>query len=310
MERALEAHDGAFSIPKPLRAWLGSASLLLGSVLGLFLVAQVASFVSTWQTLPLWAQWVSGIGVGSFSLILFAYILRLFGFIGKLNANQQIRVQAIQAMQERRLLQQLSAERASEASKQLRAYLKSHPAKSDASPPVGISPEQWSSLATARIRLLESSRGNTPTQWIDDFHKHFQSTLDKAASARVEAYARRAGISTAASPNPLVDQMICVYICTAMLGDLMKLYHLRPVFGQSAVLLSQTIAHTYLAGLMEGASEGAADTFGDSLANLWEPAGGTLAKGIGARTAEGGLNWYLVRRLGKTAIKLLQPVRA
>ncbi len=339
---AEEGSPGTFRWPKPLLRWASSACLLLACVLGLVSVAQLASFYQVWETIPQPWNWVMGGLVVALAAIIAGYLLRFFGFALRLRGNHQVSLKAIQALQERRELQSLAAEQASEAVQRLRTYLTDYPADLGTQAPgsasrgrrigrggrasrsgghragtfgvsgsgsTGLPPEREAVLVRARASLLERSRGNAPAQWIAEYVSVFQKPLDALAAQRVDSYARRAGLATAASPNPLLDQMIIAYTCTAMLGDLLKLYHLRPSFGQSAILLGQCVAQTFLAGVAGEGAEEAADQLGQGLAE-WIPAAGSgIAKGLGARTAEGGLNWFLVRRLGRAAIRILQPVR-
>lgn len=307
---AAEEASSAFRIPASVLRFARSASLLGGALLGIILVAQVYQFYGAWVQMELPWRWLSG---GLFAIlggILTGYILRMFWFVARLRGNRQVSVKALKALQERRELQTMAAERASDAVRQLRHYLTDYPAQKPGQTVLpGVSAAQEASLIRARASLLERSRGNAPSQWIGEFRTSFQEHIDQIADRRVNSYAKRAGLASAASPNALLDQAIVLYTCTAMLGDLMKLYQLRPGFGQSAVLLGQCIAQTYLAGLAgEGAEEGAS-SLGQALED-WIPAAGSgIAKGVGARTAEGGLNWFLVRRLGRAAIRILQPVR-
>lgn len=307
---AAEEAGSSFRLPEPVMRFFRSACLLLGSLLGLVLVAQISDFYDTWRAMELPWRWIAGALFALLGGIIAGYTLRLFWFVGRLRGNRQVSVKALKALQERRELQTLAAERASGAVQQLRRYLTDFPAQKPGETTLpGVHASVEATLIHGRARLLERSRGNAPAQWIDEFARDFQKPIDQVAAKRVESYARRAGLASAASPNALLDQAIVLYTCTAMLGDLMKLYHLRPTFGQSAILLGQCIAQTYLAGMIGEAAEDGAESFSQALGD-WLPAtGGGLAKGVGAKTAEGGLNWFLVRRLGRAAIKILQPVR-
>jgi uncharacterized membrane protein YcjF (UPF0283 family) len=278
-------------------------------LLGLVLVAQTAAFYQTWQGLPLWGQWVTGLLFALCAVVVLYFMARLCWNFASLRRNRQVRLGTLQALQQRKQLQALAEQASQAAVKELRHYLSQYPEEAKVARQLGLSAAQYNGIKQGRRRVLETADTLPAGQWLSDFRQQFCVPLDKLAQQRVEAYARRAAIATAASPNPLMDQVIVVYVATAMMGDLLKLYQLRPSYGQSAVLLSQAIAQAYLAGVAEQATESGVDHLGDTLAQWWEPAGGTLMKGLSARTAEGGLHWLLVRRLGKAAIRLLQPIR-
>lgn len=308
--RAGEQGPAGWAWPRALTRLLRSVVLLGSCLLGLFLLTQAATFYGHWKAMEPLGQWFIGGLFVLFSLVLTWYLGRLLLFVGKLRKNQQVPLKALDALRERRHLQALAREQASEALGRLRQYLKDYPHTEQNAPGIPLKAAQRAGLHRARARLLEYSRGNAPAQWIADFHAAFQTPLDEVAAERIEAFARRAGLATAASPNPLLDQAIVLYCSTAMLSELLKIYHVRPGFGQAGLLLAQAISHTYLAGILENATEAGADSLAQSLGDVASPLGADLAKAIGAKTAEGGLNYLMVRRLGRAAMRLLQPVRA
>ena len=117
----------------------------------------------------------------------------------------------------------------------------------------------------AKKRLLDSSRPRTHGEGLEDFQEEFQGVLDHVAGRRIKQYALRVGAGTAASPIAMVDRMIVLYGCTAMVKDLFAVYHLRPALGQTVVILSRAVVQTYLSGMIEEAAETAVDAGADFL---------------------------------------------
>ena len=106
----------------------------------------------------------------------------------------------------------------------------------------------------------------------------------------------------------MVDQMIVLYGSTAMIKELFCIYHLRPAAGQTLVLLTKSLTHTYLSGMAEAATESVADWIAETLPDAGTALVGGGLKFVGAKSAEGLLNANLIRRLGNSSISMLQPI--
>lgn len=315
--REVERAMSGFRLPAPLKAALGSILLAAAALLGLLIVTQSVSFANELLSLPPAARYTAAGAMLVLVLILLYFIGRMLGLYVRLKRNRQINLRAVRVVAERRQMQAAAEQRKGEARKMLRDYLRTHPlGKKDNAVwlAMGFTPEEMESLTTVRQRLLDESAGISTDQWLDEFESHFQSVLDRRAAGRVQAMAVRAGVGTATAPNAMIDQIIVTYTLTALVGDLMRIYNLRPAFGQTAVLLSQGIIQIYVSGQLETATEAAADSLHEALAE-WAGLSGAAVlgsaalKAVGARTAEGGLNWLLVRRLGRQTVRMLQPIR-
>lgn len=309
----LEAAASSFEIPAGIRSFAGKALLLVGCLMGLFLVTQIAHGVADIAKLPTSMQWVLGMALAAVGSVVLYFTGRILWMYVRLQHHKQINIKALSIIAERRHMQAIAEEKSSQARKAFVTYLRDYPLTKwgpEKCKAMGIEAGDFEQLRATRLRLLDGAYGHTSRQWLEDFGTNFQAILDKAAESRVGAYAMKAGLATSTSPNALLDQMIIIYSCTGMVHDLMKLYNLRPAVGQTGAILVQAILHAYLSGVLDSVTETATNSLGDTLGHM---AGMTatlpVAKFVSARLAEGTLNGLLVRRLGRQTIRLLQPVR-
>ena len=135
--------------------------------------------------------------------------------------------------------------------------------------------------------------------------------------------------ATAASRFAVLDQIIVLSACLALLKELLSLYGLRPSALQTGVLLARAVVTTYLSGVVHDVSEdvadaaagaaGTADGLADDgvLKDLVGKLGASAGEAVGAgvlaplagRAAEAAVNGLLVSRLGTSAVRLVQPIR-
>ncbi|MBN2686294.1 MAG: DUF697 domain-containing protein [Pontiellaceae bacterium] len=310
----LEQDDG-WKLPATIRRFCSMALIVLAAVLGLFLVTETLQFTATVQSLPSWGRWLALSGLILFGGLLALVLLNILWSLARLHRSPRIHLRSMKALAERRQMQVIAAEKQSEARKLLEKYLREYPtARKDRKRmlALGMTDQEWNGLLTAKDRLLEASRPLTPGEWLDDFQREFQELLDDVARRRVKQYAFRIGAGTATSSIAIVDQMIVLYGCTAVVKDLFAVYHLRPAFGQTVVILARGVVQTYLSGMIEEAAENAVDFTADSLKDVLGEGTGfltsTVGRAISAKAAEAALNGYLLQRLGKRAIAQLQPV--
>ena len=212
-------------------------------------------------------------------------------------------------------MQDLATEYAERAQGDLRSYLEKYPLDDDARgrlSVLGLTERECDDLAEAKRFLLADDEPMPPDEWLEAFRRRFQSILDRVAENRTKGYAIKVGLGTALSPLAAIDKAVVLYACMALIKELAFLYGLRPAFGQSVAILARSILQTLLGGLLQDASEAAADT-------LWSEVSehlGDMAMRIpasipqvGAKATEGAVNGFLISRLGKQTISLLQPVR-
>lgn len=303
--------DRGWPIPKSLRVAATWTLVLVAAMLGLVLVSQATQVAADIALLPLYARWLAIGGAVLFGGVLAFVFARICLLILQLNRSPRVNVRALSILHERKEMQHLAATHQAEAKKILSKYLETYPLDRSGARSLraaGIIEEEIEALQRLRDRLLDPNRPLGAGEWLSEFTTGFQATLDTAATRRVSQYAKRVGAGTAMSPVAMVDQMIVLYGCSAMVKDLMRMYHLRPALGQTAVIISRGIIHAYLSGMVEDATEaaadGVADWFGDSIGAL----GGTIGRAASAKAAEAGLNGLLLWRLGMKARRLMAPV--
>lgn len=311
----LERGSG-WELPRPVRHFCSAVLVLMAALLGLFLVTQFVQFAAAIQSLPPWGRWLATGSLLLFGGLLVFWLLKIGWALLRLRRSPRLCVKALRVLGDRKRMQRVAAERQADARELLETYLQSYPLVGKDRRPMralGLSERECDGLLAARDRLLDSSRPLAPGDWLDEFQQEFQGRLDEWARRRIRQYAFRVGAGTAASPVALIDQMIVLYACTALVKDLFTIYHLRPAWGQAVLILARSVVQTYLSGVVEEAAELAVDSGSDALANwLGEGADalpGVIGRAAGAKTAEGVLNGWLLVRLGRRCAKSLQPVR-
>ncbi|MDA3799401.1 MAG: DUF697 domain-containing protein [Kiritimatiellae bacterium] len=311
----LEEAQG-WKLPAGLRRFGSVFMLVAAALMGVFLITETVQFFANLHTLPLWAQYLTTICFGLFGLILVFVVLGLFWNIVKLQSSPRVNLKAIKVLADRQQMQCFAAEKSGEAKVILEKYLHKYPVTEKARRKMlsaGMKEKDWDALTAGRERLLDSAIPLADVQWIDEFQRCFQNILDDAARRRVRQYASRIGVGTAISPIAMLDRMIVLYGCSAMVKDLFVYYNLRPALGQTLVVLSRSVVYAYMSGLVEDATESAVDVIADSISEFGGEGVGVLMGSVGsvvsAKGAEATLNGVLLWRLGKRSITLLQPVR-
>lgn len=313
----LEAANASnFQLPAGVRSFMAAAVLLGVCFLSLLLITQMLDAAANLKSLPTGARWAVGSVVTLIGGVVAYYLGRMGMLFFRLKTQQQLNIRALNILAERRQMQALAEEKSRDARRLFTSYLRDYPV--DREPlekfaALGLDAESVIKLRAARERLLNVEYAETSKQWLDEYRDSFQSVLDEAAKARVWNYALKAGVATSTSPYPLLDQAIVLYTCTSMIGDLMKLYNIRPALGQTGVILGQAILHAYLVGVFDDAANTAANTMSETLKGMAhtgpEMVGLRAAKFVSAKLAEGTINGMLVRRLGRQTVRMLQPMR-
>ena len=132
-----------------------------------------------------------------------------------------------------------------------------------------------------------------------------------APELRVKYWARRSGLTTAVSPNGLIDSAASLYFGFAMLTDLCRIYNLRAGRTGTAVLLGRVFFNSYLAGQLnewEKLTEEQLNQLMSAGGPLYELTASRVFSKAGAKVTSGILNYYLLNRLGRFACRLLRPV--
>lgn len=340
--------DG-WKIPKPLQNVVTLTLLVIAAVLGIYTVNQSVTFLQTLSTLPIWAQVTASLCMLTFGVIIGFVLLQIVHALLKLRTSPRINNAAIKKLRERQRLQQIASQHQVEAQAELHTYLKDYslgPKTHREFQEIGMTTKEWENLSQVREELIDPNRPIAASDWIEEFQDHFQATLVTCAKRRIRVYSRRIGLGTAASPIPLIDRMIVLYGTLSMIKELCSLFNLKPAYGQSLTILSQSIIQTYLSGIAQesleatagsamdfhselaaknateaaqsvssSASDAALDTTGASNAvsdiaiDTVGTSAGALIGFVGAKASEGTLNGLLIYRLGNKTIKMLKLVR-
>ena len=306
----------SIKIPDSLRRFFSLLLLLVSSILGVFIINQVVVFANEIRSMPAIWRWPAIICVSAFTIIIVYVITLLLWKFFHLQRNRQVNPEALKALSERRHLQQIATEKKDDALCYLTKYLKEYPVDTrnrNRLIKLGLKDKEWLSLVATVEKLQKEVVDAEADLWLNDFKNGFQKILNSFAKRRIRQYALKVGSGTALSPISIVDQMIVLYGCTGLVKELMLIYNLRPAWGQSWVILSRGIVHTYLSGVIEGAAEGAADAGADAISEFMGGSfnflTGTIGRAVGSKTAEATLNGILIWRMGKSIMVQLQPVR-
>ena len=313
--RRLEEASASYELPAGVRRALIWAGCALISALGLVLISQSAAVVATIGSLSVPLNWIVGALLVVFAGTLSWLILQLALMLVRLQRNPSVDLHAIRTLQERRHMQDLAMKHAARAQSELRGYLEKYPLDDAARGRLfvlGLTESEYDDLAEAKRFLLSDDEPMPPDEWLASFRRRFQSILDRVAENRTKGYAIKVGLGTALSPVAMIDKAVVLYACMALIKELAFLYGLRPAIGQSVAILARSILQAHLGGLLQDASEAAADTLwsevSESLGDMAMRIPASIPQ-VGAKATEGAVNGFLISRLGKQTMSLLQPVR-
>ena len=188
--------------------------------------------------------------------------------------------------------------------------------------------EAYGHLVATRDALLEREDGGD-REWVGQFRDGFQSHLRDAADRCIKGYARRVGYGTAILPTGLLDTLVAVAGAYHMVGDLCRLYGLRPRGWQTTVILGRVGVNALLARSLEDWTDHAADQLvghsaghaaghvgavpaEDVTRQATELFGAGLSRRMAGRmlsgAAQGVANYWLLRRLGRYTLQALAPL--
>ncbi len=304
---------GGLQLPKSIRRAFFWLVLAVTSVLALFVVVETSRFLTGLAEMPRAYAWTALAGVLVFGGILLYIIVKMLALALRLSQSPAIPLTALSVLNEREQWRRLARAHQQEGRETLRGYLNGFdPACADERHTLlalGMTEQEHNSLVQARARLLDVDPPMTAHVWLASYADQFQGVQDAAALRRIKWYAKRVAFGTATSPIPIVDQMIVLYACMKLVGELLQVYHVRPAWGQTITLLARSVVHTYLSGIIEETAEGAMDSLADQFnEELSAAVGSGLMRTVSAKLAEASLNGYMIYRLGKTTIRMLRPV--
>ncbi len=291
----------------------------LGAVLLLFVLAQAAALAERLAAAPPWLRYPGLAAVGLLLVVVVLAAVRLAWLYLRVGHTGQVDVRALADLAERQTMRRLAQGRLAAAGARLRRYLEGYPVEG-ASAARGLMAAGFAGGEIERLRshrrvLLDPDLDPGAETWLRDFEGSFQAVLDAAAQRRVREAARWVGVKTAVTPR-LVDTAIVLHAALRLVGDLCRIYQLRPGAMGTAVVLGRAFVLAYLSSHIQQASEdltrdAAAQGVGQLLEGLPEgvgQVGSRLAGVLAPKMAEGAANGILLWRLGTAAIRLLRPV--
>jgi uncharacterized membrane protein YcjF (UPF0283 family) len=307
----LQQFNHSWELPRGIKKLAGWILFFFAAFLGVFVVNQAVIFMANIDRLTEPYKSVAMGAMVFFSVILAFIVISLLWFALRMKRLKPFDIRPLTTLQQRADMQRFAREKENEARKLFVDYLKSYSLNKKGVRSLlgaGLRSDEIEKLSRVRDKLTDKNSPLPARQWFEQFADGWQRILDKAVDRRIKEYAVKTGLGTAASPIAFVDQMVVMYSCFAMLKDILKIYNLRPAFGQTAVILSRSIINIYLSGMLENAAENSADNMADYISEHFGKIAGTFGKTAGAKAAEGAINGFLIFNLGRRAKKMLQPM--
>jgi uncharacterized membrane protein YcjF (UPF0283 family) len=280
-------------------------------------VNQVAQFLAVVAELSIYAQWIIGVAGGFCVLVMLVIMAKIGVKLYRFARSPRIEMQPLKLLQERSEWQQLAAKKHGEAREKLKTYLREFSFDENDKLEfqlLGMKPEDYAALKSAVQKLLTDDARLGHTEWVNKFQSEVQSHLDHLAAQRVSRYYWRVFGGTALSPNPMVDQIIILTSCVALVHDCLRIYRVKPAPSYSLILISRALVMVYLGGEMQEGMKNAISFVGGELAPVYGgnvlngvPVIGNAAAPVVAAIGEGGLNALFISKLGKGVIAQLQP---
>ncbi|MDR2392444.1 MAG: YcjF family protein [Planctomycetota bacterium] len=294
-------------LPSWFRVGYFAAGLAAFSLFGLFALGQIANTLAFARTLPVWAAWLLLAPLGFCALLLAAAAIAAGVAWFQLRAVRQVSLAALDALRQREDSRREGILSLQAARTCLERYLEDYPLSGPGAERLltaGFVPDALEELAGERDYLL--ARACDSLSWLNDFRDHFQDRMDCMATARIRAWSFKTAVSVIASPLSLLDSVLALYAAFRMLRELALIYNLRCDGAALPFLLGRVLFAAFLAGAAGEAAEAMGESLQEELSSL---AGLGLAGRIAPKIGEGTINYLFISRLGRAAMKLLQPVR-
>ncbi len=309
--------DGASRLPEAensnLRSMLLSPTAALGilallSMILLFVYYHVLGIISDLAAAPAGLRYIGYAGLAALLAVIVAFALRLVYLWARLRKTPSVRHVSRKELSERRSMRE-AAKKEQRASKEaLYGYLEKYPkdpAHDKLLKRLGMGEGEIQKLYKERKRLLNEKDDVGPEVWVRNFQRRFATCLEVVAYQAVKRRASLVGLKTAAVPNSILDMLIATHGAFAITGDVCRLYNLRTGAVGTGIIMAQAFANVYLAGRLEDFTDGALDVIIDEQASLVAQ---VLGK-VSTKVAEGAANGILLYRLGKSVIRLVQPIQ-
>ncbi|MDR1519303.1 MAG: DUF697 domain-containing protein [Planctomycetota bacterium] len=303
---------------EPRRSWLRwdvFAVPLILSLFGLLVFSQALNALAVASALPAWAGYLLLIPMGLCCLVILFVCAGVVAAWFKLRAVRQVDLEALDDLRRRAESRRDSIAGFKAARTEVENYLKNYSLAEDGVQRLreaGLAGDAAETLARERERLLGKVADSR--SWLADFQDGFQAALDGNARSRIRHWSMLAAGCAVASPIPLLDAALILAVALKMIGDLCRIYNVRGGRSVGLVLLNRAILAAFIAGAAQDAANALAGAAGDEFAGLFgETAladlGAAVGRAVAPKLGEGAANALFINRLGKTAMRLLQPVR-
>ncbi|MDO4575672.1 MAG: DUF697 domain-containing protein [Planctomycetia bacterium] len=293
--------------------------LLLGGLLAFYMYVQAIALWESVQALPAVLRYPS-LGIFAVLLLVVAIAaLRLAWMYFSMRANRQVQ---IQTLQERESLQKTSGKKgANELSNthfaSLFTLVRCYPLDTP-SPHLSTSenadPQEWQTFHDRMTKLrkapdiADSEALPNRREWVQEFQKA-QKFLDDHAQMRLEKLSRIVALKTALSPYPLWDMLIVLFWSFQYLTELCRIYNLRVDFYGTARLLLELWITAFCSAKIDSAEEYTQAAAEQAVSGLISNnVAKTIFGSASAKAVSGLANYYLFRRLGRQAIRRIQPL--
>lgn len=302
------------------------AFLSLAALLALFVFSQTVQILEAVAVQPAPLQWLGFAGLTGILTVIAILSIRLIVLFWRLRVNQQVSAAQLRELSHRAELRAFAQRDKASAKKHLEDYLRDYPLELLRIPitpgAFRLGPETIAKLREARDYLLDQEQFSDYDRWLDDFRTRFQDSLQEPADKIVQDWMRLAGVKTAVSSFAVIDAIVVLYCSYGMIGDLCGLYNLRMSRPGTLRLMSLVLLSAYASGQIEEhadelaqlakeADPGFMEMIGVKFHEVFEgiPFAGPAIKATGKRFADGLANALLMRKLGRTTIALLRPIK-
>ena len=312
------SNDSLFTliIPRWVQKFLWYSLFLVAAIAVFKISVDMASFLENLRHLSLWKQIVLFIPVILFFIAIVIVTIKISILFYSFRKTPEIKQKALRDLELRRHMRnEASASAVAHAVDILKDFLReSLVIQRDKLLSLGCDEATVDELEANRRRLIDEGDKYSSQDWINEFRQTIETPLDEISKKRIRHYAIQAGIRSGISPVPILDRLIVLLACLAMIKDLMEIYGLRSSWSSNLTLATLIVSNAYLAGILQNATEVGVETLIDSI-----PAeeatthflGGfakKVGKIFGSKAAESLAQGVIVDRLGKVAMKTLQPL--
>jgi uncharacterized membrane protein YcjF (UPF0283 family) len=303
-----ERSDGI--LRRTCRGLFMTAIAIVAGFGGILLSTQLIQAIQILRTWPSWLQAIGWMGLGSCCLLVIWSVGRLLWFVIRFRRNRPL---TRQLLDQREHLRELASQVHAAARVQLSAYMQEYPLDDAEQREFlrkwGISQSEFEMMKRKRTELLDAGNLQDSKTWQESFETCFLALLDTAADNFIKDCAFRTAVKTAICPYALLDMAIVLHMGTYMLGSLCRVYQLRAGPLDMLYLFALVMAQSFFAAQAEEHAEEAISAVSGKVAPDVAGKVPVLGKLVGG-ASQGLANYFLLSRIGRSACKLLRPLRA